>query len=273
MVGEETKRALIVVRTYPVPAKNGVEVSCTAAITDDGKWLRLFPVPWRYLPEDQRFRKYEWVELTVTKATKDPRPESYKLKQDGIRIISYLEPGKEWQARKEIILPLKAHCLCCLVKERDEKGSPTLGVFRPKRIERLIIAEDSATWTPSQLAILRQEHLFAEKLKNELEKVPFRFQYKFWCDEATCTGHTMICTDWEMGESWRKWSAEYGVQWETKFRERYEREMIEKYDTHFYVGTVHQHPQTWIIVGLFYPPHSGPKLFSAAEPKPYQSHF
>jgi hypothetical protein len=22
---------------------------------------------------------------------------------------------------------------------------------------------------------------------------------------------------------------------------------------HFYVGTVHQHPHTWIIVGLFYP--------------------
>jgi hypothetical protein len=30
--------------------------------------------------------------------------------------------------------------------------------------------------------------------------------------------------------------------------------MRDKYDTHFYVGTVHQHPATWIIVGLFYPP-------------------
>ena len=55
---EEKKRALIVVRTYPTPAKSGAEVSCTAAITDKGEWLRLFPVPWRYLPQDQRFRKY-----------------------------------------------------------------------------------------------------------------------------------------------------------------------------------------------------------------------
>jgi hypothetical protein len=30
--------------------------------------------------------------------------------------------------------------------------------------------------------------------------------------------------------------------------------MIEKYDTHFFVGTVHQHPKNWIIVGLFYRP-------------------
>ena len=43
---EETKRALIVVRTYPFVLRSGVEVSCTAAITDKGEWLRLFPVPW-----------------------------------------------------------------------------------------------------------------------------------------------------------------------------------------------------------------------------------
>lgn len=260
---EEKKSALIVVRTYPSPAKTGVEVSCTAAITDKDEWLRLFPVPWRYLPEDQRFRKYEWVELTVTKATKDPRPESYKLKPDGIKIISYLDPGKEWQARKEIILPLKSHCLCCLAKLRDAQQYPTLGIVKPKRIERLVITPDTPTWTDAQLAILRQGHLFAEQPKQELEKIPFKFQYKFWCDEPTCNSHTMICTDWEIGEAWRKWSAEYGDKWEEKFRLRFEKEMIEKYDTHFYVGTVHQHPGTWIIVGLFYPPYSqkGASLF------------
>src|SRR5580704_9013338 len=110
---EEKKTALIVVRTYPTPAKQGAEVSCTAAITDNGEWLRLFPVPWRLLPSDQKFRKYQWVEVSVTKAS-DPRPESYKLKQDGIRIISSLPPGKEWRARKDVIYPLRSHCLCCL---------------------------------------------------------------------------------------------------------------------------------------------------------------
>src|SRR5580658_8518509 len=112
----EKKTALIVVRTYPTPAKQGAEVSCTAAITDKGEWLRLFPVPWRYLPDDQRFRKYEWVDLTVERASSDSRPESYRLKQDGIKIVSFLEPGAEWFARKEIIIPLRSHCLCCLVR-------------------------------------------------------------------------------------------------------------------------------------------------------------
>ena len=42
--------------------------------------------------------------------------------------------------------------------------------------------------------------------------------------------------------------------WEAKFRQRFETEMIQKNDTHFFVGTIHQHPGSWIIVGLFYPP-------------------
>ena len=46
-----------------------------------------------------------------------------------------------------------------------------------------------------------------------------------------------------MGESWRLWKEKYGEhEWEAKFREKYEREMIERFDTHFYVGTVHKHP-------------------------------
>src|SRR5438128_2318195 len=122
---EETKRALIVVRTYPTPAKKGVEVSCTAAITEKGEWLRLFPVPWRFLPQDQRFRRYQWIEVAVSKAS-DPRPESYKLKSDSIKIVSEpLSTAGAWEARKNVIFPLRAHCLCCLQRQRDERGHPT----------------------------------------------------------------------------------------------------------------------------------------------------
>jgi len=37
----------------------------------------------------------------------------------------------------------------------------------------------------------------------------------------------MICTDWELGQSYRHWRRKYGDQWEAPFRERYEAEMIE----------------------------------------------
>src|SRR5438093_6791696 len=45
-----------------------------------------------------------------------------------------------------------------------------------------------------------------------------------------------------------------GDKWRDSFRKRYEAEMIERFDTHFFVGTLNQYPSSWIIVGLFYPP-------------------
>jgi hypothetical protein len=268
-IKEETKKALIVVRTYPTPAMKGVEVSCTAAISD-GKWLRLHPIRYRYLSKEQRFQKYQWIELRATK-TNDGRPESYSPKNETIKIVSEpLSTSNAWQARKAILFPLRAHCLCCLVKQRNEKGYPTLGLFRPKVIEGLSVKAGSPNWTQAQLGILRQEHLFEKKPAKELEKLPFNFRYQFRCDHDTCTGHKLFCSDWEMGESFRKWKADYGDNWESKFRLRWETEMIQKYDTHFFVGTVAKYPATWIIVGVFYPPHSTLQLFDQ-EPQPYRS--
>ena len=255
MPTEETKRALVVVRTYPVPSDSGIESSCTAAITDKGEWLRLFPVPWRLLPPAQQFHKYQWVDFTVIKATDDARQESHHLRPDGISIVSAeLTTARNWQARKDVVLPLRAHCLCCLAKQRDAQQFPTLGIIRPESIVRLRISPDPTPWTKAQIEMLRQQHFFAEAPEQELEKIPFKFYYEFRCPEPTCKGHTLMCTDWEMGQSYRAWKSKYGDQWQEQFRLTYEAKMIQKYDTHFYVGTVASHPNRWIVIGLFYPP-------------------
>jgi hypothetical protein len=255
MAQDETKRALIVARTYPVPASPGIESSCTAAITDRGEWLRIFPVPWRLLAQDQRFRKYQWVDLIVTKARDDYRVESYHLKPDGISIVSALGTEKGWRARKNIVLPLQSHCLCCLTKLRDQQQYPTLGIIRPESILKLRLIPDTPNWTDAQLAMLRQQNFFVEAPREELKKLPLKFCYQFRCPESDCNGHTLMCTDWEMGQSYRKWRTEYGEQGcERAFRQKYESEMIHKTDTHFFVGTVASHPNRWIIIGLFYPP-------------------
>src|SRR6185369_7468981 len=174
-------KALILVRTYPTPARNGVEVSCTAAVTEDGQWLRLFPVPYRFLELDQRFRKYQWIEVDVTKAS-DTRPESFKIDRNSIEVVSpVLSSDKNWRERKQYVDPLKRHCMCCIKREHEAVGHPTLGIFRPKVIERLIIKATSPTWTRAQLDILRQNNLFESGPSQELEKVPYDFSYQYRC--------------------------------------------------------------------------------------------
>jgi hypothetical protein len=253
---DETLKVLIVVRTYPVPEDEGVESSCTAGITEDGRWIRLFPVPYRFLEAEQQFQKYQWIEVGVTKSS-DARVESYRPIEESIRILTEpLSTDKCWIARKQFLSPLRAPSLCGLVRQRNESGQPTLGFFRPKIITELLIHETFPNWTDAQLAILRQDHLFRKAPIRELEKIPYWFRYEFSCDDEDCNGHTLMCADWEMGESYRSWKRLYGDEWESKFRQRYEAEMIHKNDTHFIVGTTKAHPHTWIIIGLFYPPRT-----------------
>ena len=250
------KKILITVRTYPVPATRGVEVSCTAGVTHEGEWIRLFPLPYRSLDEDKQFRKYEWIEAEVRKATNDQRPESFIPNLETIRIIEKLSTSDGWRTRKNIIKPLLRPSMCSIQQQHAQQNAPTLGVFKPGKIKRLVIEpEESAVWTPSELAKLNQTlSLFQKAPETQLEKIPFKFKYEFLCNDSNCNGHSMSCMDLELGQSYRKWRADYGDQWQSAIRERYESQMIEKFDTHFFVGNLHQFPQSWIIVGLFYPP-------------------
>jgi hypothetical protein len=114
--GWSTKRVLITVRTYPLPAHRGIEVSCTAGVTSNGNWIRLFPIPYRFLKPDQRFTKYQWIEVDATHPRGDTRPESYTLRMDSIRRREFIGTADQWQTRKDIIFPLRRNSLCEIAK-------------------------------------------------------------------------------------------------------------------------------------------------------------
>ncbi len=255
-----TKKILVVVRTYPAPSRRDVEVSCTAGITEDGEWIRLFPIPTRFLEDDRQFKKYQLIEVDVTRAS-DFRPESYRINVDSIRVLKKpLTSESYWQARKDYVFPLKSSSLCELQRQQKDNGHPTLGFFKPREVTFGIEPEENATWTEIELAKLSQSSFFDRNPSKILEKIPFKFRYGFRCSDAQCNGHNLSCTDWELGQSYRSWRAQHGDDWQKVFRNKYELEMILKKDLYFYVGTVHQHPDSWIIVGLFYPPIAPDRL-------------
>ena len=110
--GWQERRVLVTVRTYPTPARKGIEVSCTAGITAEGEWIRLFPIPYRYMDPDQRFSKYQWINARVRKA-RDNRRESYTPDLDSIEIVSsVLGTGSDWAARGEWDEPLIGPSMC-----------------------------------------------------------------------------------------------------------------------------------------------------------------
>lgn len=250
----QQKRVLVTVKTYPTPASKGAEVSCTAGITDDGKWIRLFPIPFRFMEGDKQFEKYQWIEVAATKSS-DPRKESFEADIDSLRITSGVLTTKDnWKARKEIVLPLQAPSLCHLRATRKQTGD-TLGIFKPKTIHKFIIESDTPSWRPEQLEKLLQLSVYdKQSFKQPLEKIPYKFFYEFTCDAPDCRSHKLLCVDWELGQAYRRWRKIYGSRWEWAIFNKFETDMILRYNTYFVVGTMHGHPGSWIIIGLFYPP-------------------
>jgi hypothetical protein len=154
-----------------------IEVSCTAGITDDGKWIRLFPVPYRYLEGDQQFEKYEWITASVARATDDKRPESYRLNADTIQVGDFIGPADNWRARRDLLKPLICPSMCGIQRQRDDSGSPTLGLFKPIEIKRLSVEPaERPEWSEQELAKLRQTLLFQTAPAKMLEKLPYDFR-------------------------------------------------------------------------------------------------
>lgn len=91
---------LIDVKTYHEISRKYTETVCTAGLMADSKtFVRLYPIRFRYLEGSMQFKKYQWIRADVTKATSDPRPESYNIAPDSIELGDIIKAGKTWEER------------------------------------------------------------------------------------------------------------------------------------------------------------------------------
>ena len=104
--GFELNKVLITVMTYPHPSKKYQETVCTAGITEDGKWVRLYPIDYRYRPKHQKFRKWQWIELALAPRGhgNDQRSESREPDLETMSAVGKpIPPTHGWRHRREII--------------------------------------------------------------------------------------------------------------------------------------------------------------------------
>lgn len=253
----QPKRILVVVKTYPNPSQTHVETVCCAGVDlDTGRWVRMYPITFRHLA-DNRFKKYQVIECVATRPRNDARPESLRVDQDSIRLVgSAIPPSDGWRRRMEL-LPTPSRSLE-EIRGANAAHGVSIGMFRPKSIRRLI-KEPADPWTEKERTALRQERLELGPQEvrelGELEQIPWKFSYEFDCDSADCHGHKLQIFDWEIGQSYRRWSRSDPQRWEEMIRQKYERELPAK-DLHLVVGTLAAHPKTFVVIGLVYPPRS-----------------
>lgn len=258
MTGEWLEReALVTVKAYPNPSAKYFESVCVAAITQEDGWVRLYPVGFRSLPEAQRFKKYQRIRLRMRRHERDSRPESFRPDEDSIKPLEEIGTRDGWRERWRWIGPTIGPSMCEL--QRMQKAHHrSLGCIKPREVADLIVKPAEADWAGRKRAVIDQLVLF-DPVETKLEKIPFVFKYRYWCQERDCRGHTQSIIDWELMELYRNVRDSQRTSHEIaeKIRKKFLGELCAKgRDTHFFVGNHSLYPGTFMVLGVFWPPKS-----------------
>lgn len=256
----EEKEILITVKTYPHPQPQVKEVVCTAGIDRNGEWIRLFPIPFRYLDNYKKYKKYQWISVTTKRAT-DHRKESFTPRLDTLKIISDVA---DWDDKCKIVLSTIVYKSMDELQMARKQTGISLCTFKPSTIDDITCKKGDIDWNPKQREIMRQQFL-GEEIK-KIEKIPYEFRYKFTCIDKDCKGHEVLITDWELGALYLKVKANFSEEDTVRLiKQKFLGDLCSpKRDTYFYLGTTIRHPQNWIVLGVFSPPkQQQPTLFNA----------
>lgn len=251
----KTFKVLITVKTYPHPSEKYRELVCTAGVLEDGTFIRLYPIDYRYRPKWGNFKKYNWIQVDATKHPPhvDPRPESYKPIHDTFKILpQHVGTDNNWNERKRYILnnnPL--HSMCALNKIDQKEKS--LSIIQPKDITKFYAKPTEKEWKGKWHPALR-DWLIGPDMK-DLAKVPYEFRYKYRCSDPKCKGHDQMIEDWETGilflKELKRLSSEKKAI-ESVHEKFYKQICAPNRDTYFFVGTILKRG-CWVILGTFYP--------------------
>ena len=261
-------KVLITVKTYPTLSRRHTELVCTAGITEDGSWVRIYPSPFRFLSNDQRYRKYQWVELDLERNPKDRRPESYRPRNiDDIRLGDFVDTDGNWAERRRLILKAKKSVVYTRLEDVIQGANNntfSLAVFKPTEIVELISEDTGTDWDLNKKQIaeanLAQGSLFPEMDSPDFKlmpKLPVKFSYRF--RDASGTESKLMIEDWEIGQLyWNCLKQGNKAQAISKVRQKYIGEFAQQRDLHLFLGTTlrwHGHaPNPYVVVGVFYPP-------------------
>lgn len=255
---------MLTVKAYPTESKKYGSTVCAAGITEDGEWIRLYPIPYDLFFEgENRFPKYCWIEVECKKDDKDilRRKESHKVKKGSIRLIddSLTVRPIDWKKRNELVLAMQSRSIEEL-RGKWEEDRTSLGLIRPKVVSDLVFKrKQSESESTVQLDLFEEE----ASIVTPMDVV---IRYAFTCADKTCTGHKIMCEDWELGEAWRKWKRRYGDGnvLEAIIRKEFFDDKVNKRDLYFYMGMYYIHP-AWLIIGLYYPPKKRVRIDESEE--------
>ncbi|WP_058302407.1 hypothetical protein [Gorillibacterium timonense] len=249
----EKKKVLIMVKAQPQQSHKYIETVCTAGITEDSKWIRLYPMPFRTMGKSQQFQKYQWVEVNVRRRPGDHREQSFKPDLQTLKIVSEKISSKNnWEGRNKFVLPTLLPSVEYMVENYPKVS---LGIIKPKEIIDLVIEELKADDKEDyhQLIMVFDEEA---SISTPIKKLKYKYSYKFLCNDPRCTkAHKLSIIDWELGaliNNASKINPDYEYINKQVKKRFYEELCSKERDTHFILGNKFPYP-SYMVLGVYYP--------------------
>jgi len=252
------REILLAVKTYPERSKKYGNTVCTAGILIDSiEWVRIYPINFNSY-KAKALKRFVQFKAQIKKNTKEmlKRKESYNIRDSTIEVTktNLVDPSIKgvWDKRRRILEKTLSNSIESLEASGKETRT-SLGIIKPKLNTIKFKLKKPIEEIEVDIAKDIQLNLYGKKLQ-KVDKIENIFYYSFKCCGNDCSGHKMICTDWELLQSFRKWKNKYNDPriLEQKLKEKYE-DWMKNRDLHFILGT-HNRFGTWFIIGLFYPP-------------------
>ncbi|WP_174549895.1 hypothetical protein [Herbidospora cretacea] len=249
---------LITVKAAPNPSTTYGETVCVAGLNLDLNspgWIRLYPINFRELGSESKFKKYNIVTVEATPNARDPRAESWRPRADRIRVESHLST---WDKRMPFIDDYVEDSMCdILAGVRERASARSLAAIRPSEILALDI-EPHPGWSSEEQRKIdlytQQEDLLYQGPRTALEAPRFKAWYRYRCGSRRCNTHRQGVFDWELVSLQRTvWDRD-----DAGVRQAIEEKFLTLMcapdrDTIFYVGNQQAHPQSFIVLGVVYP--------------------
>jgi hypothetical protein len=170
---EKTIELMVNCKTYPAVSSKYVETVCTGGVQATGEFVRLYPVPFRFLDSEEQYGRWDVIKVRGYRDTKDTRPESWHLEPGTPieKIDTITTDRQRWEWMRKTVHNSAG--------DMEAKGV-TNGCVEIEPIE-LYWKADVKEWSASQLNVIRQGDLFAtkEQLQSLADRVPWQFRLKY----------------------------------------------------------------------------------------------
>jgi len=254
-----TLHVLVTVKAAPNPSSQYGETVCVAGVSEDIErpgWIRLYPINFRYLEQELRFKKYDVITVDAVPATRDTRAESWRPRMDTLRVERFLRP---WKPRRPWIDPYVEDSMCRLNEAAAANPrARSLGLVRVTEVVAFDI-EPHPGWSPEEQrkidAYVSQLELFGGEDRTALEAPRFKGFYRWRCADSGCEGHRQGVIDWEFIALQRRLQMRSDEDATTALRHRFLDELCgPQRALAFYVGNQAKRPQVFSVLGVYYPP-------------------